>query len=113
MVSCIMLLGFTSCEDTISEDSLVGRWEMQKIEAQGTTITEDRQVWRFSKDHIIYVTPTNGVEEYSGTWVLEGRKLTLEFLPIPVIVKVLNSNNLILEGDYAGQVVFRYTFKRL
>ena len=115
LVSLFMLLGFTSCNQTVSDAGLVGKWQMQKIEAGGQVITNDHQVWYFEEDHSFYVSPNEDVteKEYGGTWSLEGNILTTGFLPIPATVKTLNSQNLVLEAENQGQLAYRYTFKRL
>lgn len=115
LVSLFMLLGFTSCNQTVSDAGLVGKWQMQKIEAGGQVVTTDHQVWYFAEDHSFYVYPDENLtdETYGGTWALEGKTLTMRFLPIPATVKTLNSQNLVLEAENQGQLAYRYTFKRL
>ena len=112
LMSACMLLGFASCEkNEVTEGNLVGKWKMQTIEADGQTITDEHQVWEFTEDHKLYISSVESGTNDSfdaGSWSLDGKTLTLKFIPVPVKVSKLTSTTLVLEGTG-----FKYTFKKL
>lgn len=109
-----MLIGFTSCEN-VTEESIIGKWQLKTILAGGVTVTDDNQIWEFASDHSLYLSwPEESIEgehpgQYSGKWSLEGNKLSTAFWPVPFTVTKLTSTTLVAELSAEGSLT-RYTF---
>ena len=109
LLSACMFLGFVSCEkNEVTEGNLVGKWQMQTIEAEGQSYPGGDQIWEFTEDHKLYISAEGEESMEAGTWSLDGKKLTLDFIPVPVTVSKLTSSTLVLEGPG-----FTYTYKKL
>ncbi|MBR1877517.1 MAG: hypothetical protein IJ814_00780 [Paludibacteraceae bacterium] len=116
IISVLAMVGFTSCNQAVTETSIIGRWQLVSIQEGGVVITDSdyddvSQVWEFTKDHKVLVSITRAGEEHAGTWALEGNQLTLQFVPMPMTVS-LTSTTLILSASLDGETV-KYTFKKL
>ncbi len=117
IIGVLALVGFSSCNQAVTETSLIGRWQLVSVQEGGVVITDSdfddvvNQVWEFTKDHNLLVSITGAGEEHAGTWSLDGNQLTLEFVPIPLTVS-LTSTTLVLSASLEGQTV-KYTFKKL
>ena len=122
LMSAALLVGFIACENKdkadsedleITEENIIGKWEMTTIESGGQKVSGGGQVWEFRKNHTMVITDVEGYEVAdAGSWELEDDELNLEFLPIPATVEELTSKKMVLVGRMYGQEAFKYTFKK-
>lgn len=124
LMSAALLVGFAACENKdkadnengdleITEQNIIGKWEMVTIESGGQKTSGGGQVWEFRKNHTMVITDVEGYKvEDAGSWELEDDELNLEFLPIPTTVEELTTKKMVLVGTMYGHEAFRYTFKK-
>ena len=111
LVSACLLIGFVACQSNgVTEGNLVGKWQLQTIEADGEVIPDGAQIWNFTAEHFLYVSPEGRENEYanSGTWSLDGKTLTLQISPEPFTVNTLTSTTLVLTAPES-----KLTFKKV
>lgn len=110
------MMGLTGCNQAVTETSIIGRWQLISIQEGSQTIPQSEfddvsQVWEFTKDHQVIVSIPAAGEQHAGSWSLEGDKLTLQFVPMPMTVS-LTSTTLVLSMSEGGETI-KYTFKKL
>ena len=107
IVSALTVVGFTSCEQAVTEKSIVGRWDLVYYQCGDfvlTNVYEDTnigvvdEVWVFHSDHRFYSyceSPDITIAHFdsNSTWLLEGNKLTIGN---NVYTTSMNSNTLVL-----------------
>lgn len=111
LMSACLLIGFVSCQSNgVTEGNLVGKWQLQTVEADGEVNPDGAQVWNFTAEHELYVSPEGRENEYvnSGTWSLNGKSLTTQFSPVPFTVNTLTSTTLVLTAPES-----KLTFKKV
>lgn len=113
VVSLLAMVCFSSCNQEVSETSLIGRWQMVSIQMGGQIAHESEigyQVWEFTKDHEMNVYFEEG-KESSGKWSLEGDLLRLDLVQTPMKV-TLSSTKLVLSITDEKDGTIIYTFKK-
>ncbi len=118
LIGAIMLIGFNSCKKNLSvtEDNIVGKWEMTAMIVDGHSSPADGQIWELTKDHLVYqYSGYNREKVEAGEWRLESKKLYLDFIPWPMTVAKLTSKTLKLEAydDEENILMFSYTFDKV
>ena len=112
IVSALTVVGFTSCEQAVTEKSIVGRWDLVYYQCGDfvlTNVYEDTklgvvdEVWDFLSDHSFYSyceSPDVTISHFhsNSTWLLEGNKLTIGDNEEGYVVYTtsMNSNTLVL-----------------
>ena len=117
LVSFIAAFVFTGCEQAtvaVTETNLIGRWQLVSLQEDGHTFTTQSdlgvEIWEFTENHKWYITDDYGLEN-SGTWSLEGNKLTIGYFPAPAIV-TMTSTKLTLSVTYEGEKTI-FTFDKI
>jgi hypothetical protein len=85
----VLLLAMASCSNE-ADDKLDGKWQLQKVEANGTTIAVDTVFYNFQTSLFMYQIYTPASNTYRHCFgfktIVDNKRLQLELTPYPVDV---------------------------